>query len=177
MSRTGDTSNPFPPPPITRSCGFRAPLIDAFLPVLCYPVDMIRYKELPENIDENIDRLTEVFLHDPNVVFAYLFGGLLKDKRSPLSDVDLALYVDRTQHFDYVSMFGKIGDILKTDEIDLVVLNHAPLSLSGRILKDRKILVDKDPFRRHRFESVILRESFDFAIKERDILHRRYGIG
>jgi hypothetical protein len=78
---------------------------------------------------------------------------------------------------DYLEMFGRIADILGTDEIDLVILNNAPLSLTGRILQERKILVDKEPFVRHLFESRILREFFDFTVKERDILKRRYGIG
>jgi hypothetical protein len=58
-----------------------------------------------------------------------------------------------------------------------VILNNAPLSLAGRILQGRKVLVDKEPFVRHIFESRILREFFDFAVKEKNILKRRYGIG
>ena len=150
---------------------------NALLSFLCYFVNMIRFKQIPENIHEKIHLLGDFFMHEPNIVFAYLFGGLLKDKRNPLTDVDLAVYVKRIKELDYISMFGKIADILNTDEVDLVILNHAPLALSGRILRDRKVLVDKKPFLRHRFESLILRESFDFAVKERNILQRRYGIG
>ena len=138
---------------------------------------MIRFRQIPENIHERILLLRDVFGHEPNIVFAYLFGGLLKKKRNPLSDVDLAVYVKNAKKLDYLSMFGKIADILNTDEIDLVILNQAPLSLSGRILRDRRVLIDKRPHVRHKFESLILRESFDFAIKERDILQRRYGLG
>jgi hypothetical protein len=58
-----------------------------------------------------------------------------------------------------------------------VVLNSAPISFAGRSLQKRKILIDKDPFLRHKYESRILREFFDFTIKEKEILHRRYGIG
>jgi hypothetical protein len=58
-----------------------------------------------------------------------------------------------------------------------VVLNSAPVSLAGRSLQTRKLLVDKDPFLRHKYESQTLREFFDFAIKEKEILHGRYGIG
>ena len=41
----------------------------------------------------------------------------------------------------------------------------------------RKLLIDKEPFLRHKYESQTLREFFDFAIKEKVILHGRYGIG
>jgi hypothetical protein len=78
---------------------------------------------------------------------------------------------------DYLDTFGKISEILGTGEIDLVILNKAPLSLAGRVLQGRKVLVDKAPFVRHRFESLTLRMFFDFSLKERTILKRRYGIG
>jgi hypothetical protein len=137
---------------------------------------MIRLKRIPENIHQKMSLLDDFFLRDSNVIFAYLFGGMVKDSPSPLSDVDIAVYVKDIKKLDYLEMFGKIADILGTDEIDLVILNNAPLSLAGRILQGRKVLVDKKPFVRHLFESRILREFFDFSIKERDILKRRYGI-
>jgi predicted nucleotidyltransferase len=137
---------------------------------------MIRFKRIPENIHQKMSLLNDFFLSDSNVIFAYLFGGMVKDRPSPLSDCDIAVYVKDMKKVDYLGMFGKIADILSTDEIDLVILNNAPLSLTGRILQGRKVLVDKKPFVRHLFESRILREFFDFTVKERDILKRRYGI-
>ncbi len=138
---------------------------------------MIRLKRIPRDIHQKIDLLTDLFTEDSNIVFAYLFGGLVGDQRKLLSDVDLAIYVKNVKELNYLSMFGKISEILCTDEIDLVVLNSAPVSLAGRSLQTRKMLVDKDPFLRHKYESQTLREFFDFTIKEREILKRRYGIG
>lgn len=94
-----------------------------------------------------------------------------------MSDVDLAVYVKNPKKLDYLKLLGEVSRILGTEEIDLVLLNNAPLSLAGRILQNRKILVDKHPFFRQKYESLILRKYFDFAIKEREILERRYGIG
>ena len=138
---------------------------------------MIRYKKLPENIQQGINALIGFFMNDSNVIFAYLFGGLLKDRQSPLSDVDIAVYIKNIKNLDYLDLFDKTTNVLGTDEVDIVVLNTSPISLTGRILQNRKILIDKDPFLRHRYESITLRKYFDFAIKERDILERRYGIG
>ena len=148
-----------------------------FWPLLCYSGDMIRYKQVPEYIHRSIDSLTDLFRDDPNVIFAYLFGGLLRDRLNPLSDVDLSVYVRNPRKLDYLDLFSRITKLLGTDEIDLIILNDAPLSLAGRILQKRKVLADKDPFLRHKYESLILREFFDFQIKERDILKRRYGLG
>ena len=116
-------------------------------------------------------------MDDPQVIFAYLFGGLARERVSPLSDVDLSVFVRSPKKLDYLDLFGKIADVLGTEEIDLVILNDAPLSLTGRILQNRKVLTDKEPFLRHKYESLILREFFDFTVKEKSILQRRYGIG
>ena len=94
-----------------------------------------------------------------------------------MSDVDLGIYVKNSKRLNFLSLFRKISQILGTDEIDLVVLNSAPISLAGRILKNKKILIDKDPFLRHQYESLIMRKYFDFTLKENEILHRRYGLG
>lgn len=138
---------------------------------------MIRYKKLPDDILQKIDSLTGFFKKDSNIIFAYLFGGLLKKRRNPLSDIDIAVYVKDTGKLDYLELFGKISGLLNTDEVDLIVLNTVPISLAGRVLQDRKVLIDKNPFLRHKYESLTLRKYFDFKIKEGNILKRRYGIG
>jgi predicted nucleotidyltransferase len=138
---------------------------------------MIRFQKIPKNIHKQIGLLPEFFLRNPNIVFAYLFGGLARDKKGCLTDVDLAIYVRNLETLNFLSLFRKISQILGTDEIDLVVLNSAPISLAGRVLRNKKLLSDKDPFLRHQYESRILREFFDFTLREEQILHRRYGIG
>lgn len=110
------------------------------------------------------------------MIFAYLFGGLAKGGPNPLSDVDIAVYVGVKKTLDYLELFSGITRVLGTDEVDLVVLNDAPLSLAGRILQNRRLLVDKAPYLRHEYESLALREFFDFAVKEREILKRRYAL-
>lgn len=138
---------------------------------------MIRYKKIPEDIDEKIEILKKFLLKDSNIVFAYLFGGLVKSRCNPLSDVDLGIYVQNIKKLNYFFLFTNISQILCTDEIDLVILNLAPVSVTGRILQTRKVLIDKKPFVRHKYESKILREFFDFTVKEKEIIQRRYGFG
>jgi hypothetical protein len=54
---------------------------------------------------------------------------------------------------------------------------NSPLPLKAKIIQNKKVLVDKDPNLRYSFESLTLREYFDFSIKEKAILYRRFGIG
>ena len=42
---------------------------------------MIRFKKIPEDIHKRIDLLTDLFMEDPNILFAYLFGGLARGRR------------------------------------------------------------------------------------------------
>jgi hypothetical protein len=59
--------------------------------------------------------------------------------------------------------------------VDLVMLNTAPTALAGRVLAGRRVILDRDPFRRHRFESLALRRFFDFRLFEHRLLARRFG--
>lgn len=140
---------------------------------------MIKFERLPENISHLLPNVREYLNKHPKVVFAYLFGGFARGRVSPLSDVDIAIYLadgaDIVQ--EKLEMLGKLNELLKTDEVDLVVLNTAPLPLAARIIKHKIILVDKMPFTRHAFESLIMREYFDFSRKEMDIFEGRYKLG
>ena len=136
---------------------------------------MIRGKPLPSDIGQRLSTLGQALERCPSVVFAYLFGGAAAGRLTPLSDVDVAVYLDEAA--DPVE--GRLAAIravtshLATDEVDLVVLNTAPTALAGRVLTNRRVILDRDPFLRHRFESLALREFFDFRIFERRLLERR----
>ena len=140
---------------------------------------MIQKNQLPAGIEERLSTLGQALERCSGVVFAYLFGGAAAGRIRPLSDVDLAVYLDDTVDpvEERLAAIGVATAHLGTDEVDLVVLNTAPTSLTGRILQTRRVICDRDPFRRHRFESLALREFFDFALFEHRLLARRYGDG
>ena len=140
---------------------------------------MIKRQPLPDDIDIRLNRLAPVLKQSDHVIFAYLFGGLARGERRPLSDVDVAVYLRETDNLAEIKleMIGLLSDTLGSDEIDLVILNRAPVSLVGRVLRDRKVLVDKEPYLRHRFESLMSRQFFDFSRKEETILLQRFTDG
>ena len=118
----------------------------------------------------------EVYLRSrEDVQFAYLFGSYAKGKITPLSDVDIAVYLSGSNFSQKrLEIIGGLIEVLKTDEIDLVILNTAPLPLKIRILRNRKLLVDRTPLVRHAFESTTMRVYLDFNKLEKRILERRY---
>jgi len=137
---------------------------------------MIRNSPLPENIAELLPEAFEYLRSEQDVLFAYLFGSLAVGRIGPLSDVDIALYLTEKVSFaeKKLEILGNLVNILRTDEIDLVVLNKAPLTLRMKILENKKIIVDKAPFLRHQYESLTMRKYFDFAFKESSILRERF---
>ena len=140
---------------------------------------MRRGAPLPSAIEDQLATLGEALAAEPTVRFAYLFGGAGRRELRPLSDVDVAVYLDDAvdpaqTRLDLIRVVTKH---LGTDEIDLVVLNLAPTALTGRILQTRRVIVDKEPFLRHRFESLELRKFLDFRIFERRFLDVRFPRG
>jgi uncharacterized protein len=137
---------------------------------------MIKYAKLPEDIEELLARGVFYLQGRQDIEFGYLFGSFGRGKPLPLSDVDIAVYLGEPADLKERKMeiLGALMDLLKTDEIDLVILNTAPLTLRKKILESKKVIVDHRPFVRHRYESLTMREYFDFSIKEAAILERRF---
>lgn len=142
----------------------------------CYNPPMIRNSPLPENIADLLPEAFEYLQADEDILFAYLFGGLARGKAKPMSDVDIAVFLDEKASLaeKKLEIFGNLASILLTDEIDLVVLNKAPLTLRMKILENKKVIVDRAPLIRHRYESLTMRQYFDFSFKESFILRKRF---
>ncbi|MDI6776575.1 MAG: nucleotidyltransferase domain-containing protein [Syntrophales bacterium] len=137
---------------------------------------MIKYKKLPENIEELIPEAIDYLQSKSDIQFAYLFGSFGRGKPLPLSDVDVAVYFKEPTDIQErrMEVLGALMNLLQTDEVDLVILNRAPLTLRMKVLENKKIVVDQEPFLRHQYESLTMREYFDFSIREGAILERRF---
>jgi len=92
----------------------------------------------------------------------------LKKKEGPLSDYDFAFYLDEKDKKKIseiqFELMDKISRILKTDKIDVVMLNlvESP-ELKYNIIKEGKLIYEKPPFK-VLIEPKILQEFFDFKI-------------
>ena len=102
------------------------------------------------------ERISEYFQRTPDqIVCAYLFGSIARGVGRKDSDVDVAvLYGEEPPHtLDGlgVRLAGDLERQLKRT-VDVVVLNHAPVDLVHRVLRDGVIVLDRDPSARIRFE-------------------------
>ena len=139
---------------------------------------MIRFQQLPEDIEQRLPLASEYLRSHPKVVFAYLFGGLARGERRPLSDVDIAVWLAGVATADLkLDILGKLIDILGTDEIDLVILNTASPALALNVLRKKRVVADNNPAMRHRFESLAFKKYFDFLPVELGMLTKRVANG
>jgi predicted nucleotidyltransferase len=122
-----------------------------------------------------ISKLKSSLSQHPDIVFAYLFGSQASGRATRMSDIDIAVYLHGSPDGEKrLEILGILIDALKSDRIDLVILNTAPLPLQFRVLKNNQLLVDNAPFIRHAFESKTIAMYLDFSIFEARILERRF---
>ena len=135
---------------------------------------------LPTDLAARLETLGDVIgasSHD--VQFAYLFGSASTATLTARSDIDIAIAVapGADAHAARLSVARAAARHLSTDAVDVVLLNSAPISLAGRVLGTRLVLFDRDPFARHRYESLHARMFQDFRIREHRLLDEREAHG
>ncbi|MCL6639266.1 MAG: DUF86 domain-containing protein [Firmicutes bacterium] len=89
-------------------------------------------------------RLEQVFRRHPQVIAAYLFGSQATGRATPVSDVDAGVLfhegMDDMESFQVeMSLQDDLEKTFQTDNLDLIVLDKAPLPLqynatSGKLL-------------------------------------------
>ena len=110
--------------------------------------------------------LNNIFNQYPELRLVYLFGSRIKGNVGPLSDYDFAIYLenaDKKKMFEIkFSLKAKLSRILKTDDVDIVLLNTAESpELKYNIIKEGEIIFEKKASRVI-IEPKILNEYFDF---------------
>ena len=92
--------------------------------------------------------LATFFASRPEVLEAYVFGSTARNDTRPDSDLDLAVYIDRSAPTPplghQVELLTELTAIAKTEAVDLVILNHATPLLYHRVLRDGRRLYAKD---------------------------------
>lgn len=117
-------------------------------------------------VKSELKNLKNLFKEFPKIKLVYFFGSKAEGKGGPLSDYDFALYLnekDITKVFELkFILMDKISRLLKTDKIDVVILNlvESP-ELKYNIIKDGKLIYECEPFK-VLVEPKILNEYFDF---------------
>ncbi len=106
-------------------------------------------KKLPIDVMTKIPGVIAKIAEDKDVVALYAFGSLADGNLKPLSDLDFGILLsdslDKQERFKKsIDLIDTFNESLKTDEIDMVILNDAPLRFAYHILKTGKLLHCRD---------------------------------
>ena len=109
-----------------------------------------------------IDRVRESLNRIAQVKFAYVFGSGVRGDMGPLSDIDIAVFLDRRISFlNYrLRLMESLARELGTECFDLVTLNDAPVVLRYEVVRGGRVLKE-DKKRRIAFEARTLSEYLD----------------
>ena len=108
-------------------------------------------KNLKDRPKFNIIRkeLEQYFAKREEILFCFLFGSTANDKTTGISDIDVAVMLDESKIDELKNPYGykaellaKLISLLSFNDIDLIILNEAPLLLKHRIVQSgRKIIL------------------------------------
>lgn len=105
---------------------------------------------------------------DADVMSAYLFGSHAEGRAHRESDIDVAVLLDRRSYpeesarFDArLRLIGALGSALKSNHVDLVVLNDAPPGLARAVVTRGRRLFCRDAEADHRFRRTTLLRAAD----------------
>jgi len=106
------------------------------------------------------------------VELAYLFGSMARGGRGKLSDVDVGVYLNdalikEERDEEMLNILSGIVSLLKTDKVDLVVMNDAPVSLNYEIIKCNAPLFMRDGGKKIDVEQRILSRYLDRRYHEK----------
>ncbi len=116
-------------------------------------IDKVEMEENLKEKERKIHRLKEYFTKMPEVAMAFLFGSRVKGAEREVSDWDVAVYFKPGEYVETEverefpgedRMWLDLMGILKTDDVDLVVLNRAVPSLVYHVLREGYPLVMRD---------------------------------
>ena len=112
-------------------------------------------------------KAAQYFSSRPEVVFAFLFGSSAREEITPLSDIDLAVYIDKSsvstaRGYDLRSeLTSELMSVFQSNKVDLILLNEAPPLLRHRIMSQGKKIIVRDEIQEQRFFVKTIQDYFD----------------
>ena len=94
-------------------------------------------------------RVADALAAREEVLEAYVFGSRARGQARPDSDLDVAVFVDEARAHHGVwgyraELATALMAALGTDDVDVVVLNRAPILLYHRVLRDGVRVLSRD---------------------------------
>ena len=132
--------------------------------------------DLLNKIDIIEEILKEYFKGRDEILFAYIFGSLATRTSNKLSDIDIAIFIDVKKINEKDYRYGYQAEILtdlmqrlKTNKVDLVILNSAPVLLKHRVIYFGKLIYSIDERERVKFQVDTINRYTDYKMLKKKI--------
>lgn len=129
-----------------------------------YKLNKKKKQFISEFKKEEIIKTISFYLKEHDEIYtAYLFGSFVTGES--FADIDLGVLTRNGPKniFEYEVELERYIEKRAKYEIDVRVLNKAPISFVQNVIRHVRVIVDSEPNRRAEFESYTLRKYFDFA--------------
>lgn len=104
---------------------------------------------------------------------SYLFGSSVKVPGA-LSDIDIAVLLNRKQSYRYkYELNHELCVALKRADVDLVILNKAPISLKFNVISEGILVFERDLNLRVEFESRVMGQ---YYLERSHLIERRRSL-
>jgi hypothetical protein len=118
-------------------------------------------------LDNLLQKLAIHFTGRKEVVAVYLFGSYARRKADHLSDLDIALLLRPDLPREAMWRLGlrldvEVCDVLGTDDVDVIVLNTAPLEAQFEVIRTGILLHSNDEGIRTEYEVLMMSAYWDF---------------
>ncbi len=113
-------------------------------------------------------KIAAILEEQDEIVFAYIFGSFISSEE--YHDIDIAIYINLDFNFNNFDSYpfgyqsaitGRLNIALKTDKVDVVILNKADLLIATQIYNSGKLLFDKNKLLRVKIENAARKEFID----------------
>jgi len=113
-------------------------------------------------------KLKNYFEKREEIMFAFLFGSVANGKTTGISDIDIAVMLDEPKidkaknPYGYkAELLAKLISVLSFNDIDLIVLNEAPLLLKHRIVQSGREIYTKNEKLSTQFRVKVMEQFLD----------------
>ncbi|HHY38413.1 MAG TPA: nucleotidyltransferase domain-containing protein [Clostridia bacterium] len=126
----------------------------------------MRLAKVPKfiNIDSSFPLLVDYFEKQADILAVYLYGSYGTEFQTPLSDVDIAVLFHSKPDFErLLDIQGHISDICRNDDINVLVLNEAPVMLQFKVIMTGRLLYERERNKLSDFLEHVFKLYGDFA--------------
>jgi hypothetical protein len=127
--------------------------------------------------DDLANKLAIALAALPEVEAAYLFGSQAGGRARPESDIDLAILVTPGAATDpraeLARLFDRLGRVVRSDRLDVVLLNGAPSLLRHRVVSRGRLLFAREARTRIRFVARTIQDYQDMEVRRERFYRKR----